>query len=1263
MRIFVLFSLAILSASTAFAGDTIVVRTLTFDDITKRSGTWLFPPPQRYEKVLMEYTLKCDPRTTQDRFDCGEWDYLSYTFLRDSTGKFDSTRREAVNFRVRGVTPDSFLYRMSSVPGERRRVTTTTVDRKGRPMGTLVDVGGSTFGEHPGLLNSHTTNRFVWTAAELRSSGVSAGPISGMAFSKSGEATAELTLLTVRIGTSTAALPEWLASDGLATVVRRPATLRQGINHLPFSKPFTWDGTSDLVIELSAEGMTEELTLHASDESPALVGRLSQGQYAWAFTQGDRMELPASVGASIDEQCTIAFWAFGDADRLPRASSVLEAYDDAGRRVLNVHLPWENGSVYWDAGRDAVNGEFDRIELAAPVTATEGRWNHWAFVKNARSGIMRIYLNGALFHEGNGKQRPMTGISTFHLGAGSTGSYEGYLDEIAIWKTAVDSATIASWVHRRVDENHPANQHLVALYRADATDPHRPAIATDLSRAGVPAMLTGPPNRRNLLGQERGHMTAPTTLRPYVTLEMGAVGADTTVRTVDLPIDLPRTHLFMYENRVQPRIYRHDAPNHPLLATDTLPIYAAGRYPVKDERGVVVDSVTVEAERTIRRVVSPWFDPVVDFEIGRYITPYGIGLDLGPNGFKWVFDVTDYAPLFRDNVTLSAGNQQELIDLRFVFVKGTPPRDVVQIDQVYSQRDGSYADMAADRLLTPTELALHREASTWRLKTRTTGHRFGEPSNCAEFCQRLHNVSVDGTKRFEWLLWNECGNNPVYPQGGTWQLDRAGWCPGAPVDVYDWELTPWVGNDGRVTVDYGVQGDQWNGSQGVWDVTMQLFGYGAINHTVDAGIVDIIAPSTWEFHRRVNPVCGDPIVVLRNGGSERLTQVTFTYGIDGEQPRTYRWTGALDFMAMDTVVLPGMDWTRLEGDQRFTVTVSRPNGRTDEYAGNDTRHSDVTLPPVFYRDLTINLLTNRQAAAQYAWVLRRIGGEVVAQGANLADMTAYKYDYRLEDGCYEFVLLNKEGYGLDLWFIRDQLGTGSLTMLSRGTVQKAFNPDFGTTAWLQFRVQAKPSVAVDRDTLDVGTTMVGDSLFGRVAITPEDEAGLIVRSVSVSSLRNVFRIRALSRDTTGGLTLAYGDTLFVDIGFSRSTDGRSVGSLRIETNDERTQQKLVRLVGTAADPTSVTAGTAAAAAVVDAGVVPNPSTGVADAVVHVFDRVPQGRITVVDLVGRTVTTVHEGTLDPGTLRLPLPTTLPSGSYLLAVETPSGIYHTPFTIVR
>ncbi|MEA1981454.1 MAG: hypothetical protein U9N54_10830 [candidate division Zixibacteria bacterium] len=76
------------------------------------------------------------------------------------------------------------------------------------------------------------------------------------------------------------------------------------------------------------------------------------------------------------------------------------------------------------------------------------------------------------------------------------------------------------------------------------------------------------------------------------------------------------------------------------------------------------------------------------FELARYITPYGKRLDLGVDGFTWIYDVTDYAPLLKGKVELSSANTQELLDLRFQFIEGTPPREVLKIENLW--KTGSY---------------------------------------------------------------------------------------------------------------------------------------------------------------------------------------------------------------------------------------------------------------------------------------------------------------------------------------------------------------------------------------------------------------------------------------------------------------------------------------------------------------------------------------------------------------------------------------------
>jgi hypothetical protein len=90
-----------ISGHNLSAQDTTWVQTFTFDSITTRRADFTFPESlddQRFEKVLMYYKLKCSPLTTWDQYNCGEWDYLTYTRVFDHTGIFDSVRVDSVKY-------------------------------------------------------------------------------------------------------------------------------------------------------------------------------------------------------------------------------------------------------------------------------------------------------------------------------------------------------------------------------------------------------------------------------------------------------------------------------------------------------------------------------------------------------------------------------------------------------------------------------------------------------------------------------------------------------------------------------------------------------------------------------------------------------------------------------------------------------------------------------------------------------------------------------------------------------------------------------------------------------------------------------------------------------------------------------------------------------------------------------------------------------------------------------------------------------------
>ena len=183
-----------------------------------------------------------------------------------------------------------------------------------------------------------------------------------------------------------------------------------------------------------------------NDASGVVVGSARvAGKFGGAYNfDGNDQVLIADVAskfASIDDQVTIAFWQYGAASQ-PRSDTIFGG-QKGGQRIFNVHLPWGNGTIYWDAGYD---GGYDRINKGGTTPDQyKGGWNHWAFTKDTTTGQMAVYHNGSLWHSGSGKTRTMAGTETFAIGSDVNKTYyQGQIDEFAVWNEALSPAAIAS---------------------------------------------------------------------------------------------------------------------------------------------------------------------------------------------------------------------------------------------------------------------------------------------------------------------------------------------------------------------------------------------------------------------------------------------------------------------------------------------------------------------------------------------------------------------------------------------------------------------------------------------------------------------------------------------------------------------------------------------------------------------------------------------------------------------------------------------------
>jgi len=458
----------------------------------------------------------------------------------------------------------------------------------------------------------------------------------------------------------------------------------------------------------------------------------------------------------------------------------------------------------------------------------------------------------------------------------------------------------------------------------------------------------------------------------------------------------------------------------------------------------------------------PKADTTEQFCLGSFVTPYGKRLKMGgENGWKWIYDISEYAPILKGDLKLTVGNNQELLDLKFHFIKGTPPRDVISVENIYPYADYKYEHLADDSLLVPTQLVMNPKAKAYRIKSIVSGHGHAGPRNCCEWDSKTHTWYINNWELFRWNVWTDCGNNPIYPQGGTWPFDRAGWCPGTIVDEYEFELTPYVLPGDTILLNYGIENYYDNGEKdGTFRMTHQLISYGEPNFKNDVELVDIIAPSSQDKYSRINPICDNPQIIIRNSGAYSLQSVEIEYGLKKGRKSRYTWYGHLGFLDLDTLLLPPFDWRKLKKDPTFVVKLDFPNGVKDENEKNNSLTSTVPLPLQLPTEFILQIHTNNvNRAHENTFTISYSEGEVLYSGGKFDDDTEFSYNIKLKKGCYQFLFTDKMEDGISKhWWYRnsnpEKIGiNGKIEFISQdGEVLHSFNPDFGQELRLNFVV-------------------------------------------------------------------------------------------------------------------------------------------------------------------------------------------------------------------
>ena len=210
----------------------------------------------------------------------------------------------------------------------------------------------------------------------------------------------------------------------------------------------------------------------------------------------------------------------------------------------------------------------------------------------------------------------------------------------------------------------------------------------------------------------------------------------------------------------------------------------------------------------------PWDQPAKisvlenneEFEIARFITPFGIG-SCGP----WTVDVTDFKTKLTGFVNLVSyiqvfGPSGWLLTVDFEFVKEDSPPTYQKLSPLWRYDYLVYGEPTVSYDLPEKSVTIDQNTTNSHLRMTVTGHGQGNTDNAAEFSDKTHDLMVNGSLAIEHRLWNpDCDVNPCSPQSGTWRFARAGWCPGQGVTPLTHDLSKQTVPGESITLDYELQ--------------------------------------------------------------------------------------------------------------------------------------------------------------------------------------------------------------------------------------------------------------------------------------------------------------------------------------------------------------------------------------------------------------------------------------------------------------------------
>lgn len=459
------------------------------------------------------------------------------------------------------------------------------------------------------------------------------------------------------------------------------------------------------------------------------------------------------------------------------------------------------------------------------------------------------------------------------------------------------------------------------------------------------------------------------------------------------------------------------------------------------------------------------FNDTLNWEIFRLITPYGLQFSKTWN-HTWQFDLTDLATLFADSIEIeyhhsgyeARNGRGWLITLDFTMIEGPPVQEVQSVKLLYHKNIGYGNDSLFDANIPEVTYKTHDQTERVRYKVIQTGHG-SDATGCGEFCAKVRYMVHDKKAIDSTLVWrDDCGMNPVYPQGGTWVYDRANWCPGADVRVVDYDVPVTPGSTHSIDLDM----ESYKGG-GNYDISLYLIEYKKSRFINEAGIEEIMAPSDEPRFSRQNPVCSNPVIMVQNNGRNAISRLRIDYGWQHRSMQTYYWTGNLQPLQSESIELPFLQ-SFDTFPAVFEARIISVNNLRDEYPLNDVMTSKPSGRAAVVPDKLIIYFKTNNAPSENYYSLIKSDGTVILDRKNFTlKNKIYRDTVQLTPGCYKLTLMDDGPPPTDLeqlnrdglyWWANTADGTGAFMVRDGYTnaIIKNFQNDFGTGIWYEMQV-------------------------------------------------------------------------------------------------------------------------------------------------------------------------------------------------------------------